>query len=91
MKSCFLSTARVGLKGPTGTFFSIFLENKYFFCKKDLYILVNKKNVIKKKRFPTDRLAVFFYHPVRGNDNSFKDGLMSKPSTVNTTCYSLIS
>ena len=45
MKSCFLLTARVDVKGLTGTlffFFSIFLEKKGLFLPKEsLYILVN--------------------------------------------------
>ena len=56
MKSCFLSTARVGLKGPTGTFFSIFLGKQIVFL--NLYILVKNKCHKKKKKIsdrPTGR------------------------------------
>ena len=43
MKSCFLSTARVGLKGPTGTsFFHDFLK-KLFFSQFYQYILIIEK------------------------------------------------
>ena len=70
MKSCYLLTARVDLKGST-----------VFFAKNILYILVNIKRdnsyymYLKKKNLrPTD-WPVFFPTPWTGNDNSTKDGL----------------
>ena len=64
MKSCFLSTARVGLIGPTGTFFSIFLEKSVFFSKNILYILFTKKKSYKKKKISDRPTGFYFYHPV---------------------------
>ena len=45
MKSGFLLTARVDLKGPTGT-----IWKRVVFSRKNLYILVNKKNDISNKK-----------------------------------------
>ena len=76
MKSCFLSTARVGLKGPTGTFFFPYFRILFFFFykKENLYILVKKKKTY-IFFFTTDQLAVPFATRWTGNDNSSKDGL----------------
>ena len=57
MKSCFLSTARVGLKGPTGTFFSIILEKSFFFPKK-ICIFWLKKKCHKKKKISDGHVVI---------------------------------
>ena len=66
MKSCFLFTARVDLKGPTGTFFSIFWEKSVFFQKNSVHSSQQQNYILKKKDFrQTDWL---FFCPPGGQE-----------------------
>ena len=76
----FLLTARVGLKGPTGTFCVCFFEKKRV-SKHSVYSSQGKTNLKNnlKKDFPTSRLAFFSATRQTGNTSVPKDGLISQP------------
>ena len=61
MKSCFLLTARVDLKGPTGTFFFHIFGKEFFSPKK-----INKNDILKKEN--SARPTGLFFCPLGGQE-----------------------